>query len=157
MYKIILMILTSTILNANAGNYDIKFKGIKLGEIETLDTLKDNYLKAEVTSRIARFFIRHDNFVFHSGVEPKITDAKFRKDKNMLLFAFLQSLTEKPKHKVYKINDTKTMTLDCVADECRFIYNSKGRIKGRGVVTFDNNGEFVKLKEEIASVEISKI
>ncbi|HIP59994.1 MAG TPA: hypothetical protein EYH01_06165 [Campylobacterales bacterium] len=157
MYKMILIILTATLLNANAGNYNIKFKGFKLGEIETLDTLKENYLKAEVTSRIARFFIRYDNFVFHGGDKPAVKDAKFRKDKNMLLFAFLQTLTEKPKHKVYKINDIKTMTIDCDANECRFVYNKKGRVKGRGVVTFDSNGEFVKLKEEIASVEISKI
>jgi len=157
MYKMILMILTATLLNANAGNYNIKFKGIKLGEIETLETLKDNYLKAEVTSRIARFFIRNDNFVFHRGDKPDVKDAKFREDKNMLLFAFLQALTEKPKHKVYKINDIKTMTIDCDANECKFVYNKKGRVKGRGVVTFDKNGEFVKLREEIASVEISKI
>ncbi len=157
MYKIILMILTATILNANAGNYNIKFKGIKLGEIETLDTLKENYLKAEVTSTIAKFFIGKENFVFHSGEEPKIKDAKFRRDKNMLLFAFLQSLTEKPEHKVYKINDVKTMTLDCSTNECKFIYNKKGRIKGQGIITFDERGEFIKLKEEIASVEISKI
>ncbi len=157
MYKILLMILTATLLNANAGNYDIKFKGIKLGEIETLDTLKENYLKAEVTSGIARFFIRHDNFVFHGGDKPTVKDAKFRRDKNMLLFAFLQSLTEKPKHKVYKINDIKTMTIECDSNECRFIYNKAGRIKGRGIVSFDDNGEFVKLREEIASVEISKI
>ena len=51
MYKILLLILTVTLLNANAGNYNIKFKGIKLEEIETLETLKDNYIKAEVTNR----------------------------------------------------------------------------------------------------------
>ena len=75
----------------------------------------------------------------------------------MILFAFLQTLTEKPEHKVYKINDTKTMTIDCNKDECKFIYNKEGYTKGIGIVTFDRNGEFMKLKEEIASVEISKI
>jgi hypothetical protein len=156
MIRVLMILLLSTILNANAGNYDIRFKGIKLGEIETLDTLKDNYLKAEVTSRIARFFIRHDNFVFHGGEKPKIKDAKYRKDKNLILFAFYQSLTEKPKHKVYKISDVKTMTLDCSDDECKFIYNKKGKIKGKGTISFDKDGNFVSLKEEIASVLISK-
>ena len=157
MYKILLLILTVTLLNANAGNYNIKFKGIKLGEIETLETLKDNYLKAEVTNRIARFIIKHDNFVFYGNEKPDIKDSKYRKDNNMILFAFLQTLTEKPEHKVYKINDTKTMTIDCNKDECKFIYNKEGYTKGIGIVTFDRNGEFMKLKEEIASVEISKI
>jgi hypothetical protein len=156
MYKILLMILTATLLNANAGNYNIKFKGIKLGEIATLDTLKDNYLKAEVTSRIARFFIRHDNFVFHGGDKPSVSDAKYRKDKNLILFAFYQSLTEKPKHKLYKINDVKSMTLDCTDSECIFIYNKKGKVKGRGSILFDKDGAFIKLEEEIASVEISR-
>ncbi len=156
MFRALIILLLSTILNANAGNYDIRFKGIKLGEIETLDTLKKNYLKAEVTSRIARFFIRHDNFVFHGGDKPVIKDAKYRRDKNLILFAFYQSLTEKPKHKVYRINDIKTMTLDCTDRECKFIYNKKGHIKGRGIISFDKNGEFIRLKEEIASVEISR-
>jgi hypothetical protein len=156
MIRALIILLLSTILNANAGNYDIRFKGIKLGEIETLDTLKDNYLKAEVTSRIARFFIRHDNFVFHGGDKPPVYDAKYRKDKNLIQFAFYQSLTEKPKHKVYKINDIKSMTLDCNASECKFVYNKKGKVKGRGSILFDKHGEFIKLKEEIASVEISR-
>ena len=148
--------MIATFLNANAGNYDIKFKGIKLGEITTLDTLKDNYLEAKVTSRIARFFIGKSNFVFHGGDKPAVSDAKFRKDKNLILFAFHQSLTEKPQHKVYKINDIKTMTIDCSSGACKFVYNKKGKVKGRGTISFDANGEFVKLKEEIASVEISR-
>jgi len=156
MYKILMIILTATVLSANAGNYNIKFKGIKLGEIQTLDTLKDNYLKAEVTSRIARFFIRHNYFVFHADDKPDIKDAKFRRDKNMLLFAFYQSLTNKPKHMLYKINDVKNMTIDCVDSECKFVYTKKGKVNGKGLITFDKNGEFLKLKEEIASVEISK-
>ena len=156
MIKILITIMIATVLSANAGNYNIKFKGIKLGEIETLETLKDNYLKAEVTSRIARFFIGYDNFVFHGGDKPAIDEAKFRKDKNLILFAFHQSLTKKPKHKVYKINDVKTMTIDCSSGTCKFIYNNRGKVKGRGTISFDTNGEFVKLKEEIASVEISR-
>ncbi len=157
MLKIVLIILFTTFLSANASNYSVKFKGVTLGEIESLDTLKSNYLKAKVTSRIAKFFIRKEYFIFFAEKKPDIKDAKFRRDKNMVLYAFYKSITEKPKHKVYKINDTKTMTLDCDDNGCKFIYNSKGRIKGRGVVTFNENGEFVKLKEEIASVEISKI
>jgi hypothetical protein len=126
-----------------------------LGEIDSLDSLKSNYLQAKVTNSIAKFFIRKKYFVFHSGNEPSIKDAKFKKDKNMVLFAFYQSITEKPKHKIYKINDIKTMTIDCKDQECKFVYNKKGKEKGRGIVTFDEKGNFVKIKEEISTVEIS--
>ena len=157
MFKIVLMIFIATLMSANAGNYNVKFKGITLGQIDTLDTLKSNYLKAKVTNSIAKFFIRKKYYIFHSNEEPDIKDAKFKKDKNMVLFAFLQSITQKPKHKIYKINELKTMTIDCNDGACKFIYNSSGRIKGRGIVTFDKKGEFVKLEEEISTIEISKI
>ena len=125
MYKLFMIFLFSTMLNANAGNYDIRFKGIKLGEIENLDSLKDGYLKAEVTSRIARFFIGHDYFVFYGGDKPAIDDAKYRKDKNMIVFAFYQSIVEKPKHKVYNISSVKSLTLDCSDNECKYFYRKK--------------------------------
>ncbi len=154
--RVLFIVLIASILTLNADSYSVKFKGITLGEIERLDTLKSNYLKAKVTNSIARFLIGERYFVFHSGDEPKIKDAKFRRDKNMILFAFLQSLTDKPKYKRYQISDIKDLVLECNSSKCTFLYHKKGKLKGRGVITFDDNGEFVKLVEEIASVEISK-
>ncbi len=151
------MILMAFALNASAGNYSVKFKGITLGEIETLETLKSSYLKAKVTNSIAKFLIRKKYYVFYAGEEPDIKDAKFRKDKNMVMFAFLQSVTEKPKHKYYKISDNKNMTIECDDKGCKFLYYKNGRLDGKGVVTFDEKGKFIKLKEEISSIEISKI
>jgi len=156
MFKIILTIFIAMVINLNASTYSVKFKGITLGEISTLDTLKSNYLQARVTNTIAKFLIRKKYFIFHSGDEPKIGDAKFRRDKNMILFAFSQSLTEKPKFKKYQINEIKDLTLECEPLQCIFLYNKKGKLKGKGIITFDDKGEFVELKEEIASVEISR-
>jgi hypothetical protein len=143
------------VLSLQANVYNVKYRGVTLGEIDSLDSLKSNYLQAKVTNSIAKFFIRKKFFIFHAGDEPNIKDAKFKKDKNMVLFAFYQSITEKPKHKVYKINDVKTMTIDCKDQECKFVYIKKGKKKGRGIVTFDEKGNFVKIKEEISTVEIS--
>ncbi len=156
MFRMIFIILITTVINLNASNYSVKFKGITLGEISSLDTLKSNYLQARVTNPIAKFLIRKKYFIFHSGDEPKIEDAKFRRDKNMILFAFFQSLSEKPKYKKYQINEIKDLTLECESSQCLFLYRKKGKIGGKGTITFDEKGEFVKLVEEIASVEISR-
>ncbi|MCH9814474.1 MAG: hypothetical protein K0U47_11100 [Epsilonproteobacteria bacterium] len=156
MFKVTMTLFFATLISVHADSYDVKFKGITLGEIASLETLKDNYLKATVTNPIAKFFIGKKYYVFHAQEAPKIDDAKFRKDKNMVLFAFLQSTTEKPKHKEYKINEDKKMIIDCDAKACQFQYHKKGKLKGNGIVTFDDNGAFVNLKEEISTVEISR-
>lgn len=156
MFRVIFMLSFIVLMSANATAYNVKFKGITLGEIDTLETLKSHYLKARVTNSIAKFFIRKKYYIFHAGEAPKIQDAKFRKDKNMVLFAFLQSISEKPGHKEYKISDNKNMTIDCSDDVCRFLYYRKGKLEGKGIVTFDKNGEFINLTEEISTVEISR-
>jgi hypothetical protein len=151
-----LLISVLFVVTLQANVYNVKYHGVTLGEVVNLDTLKSNYLKAEVTNSIAKFMIRKKYFVFHSGDKPDINDAKFKKDTHMMVFAFQQALISKPKYKVYKISDKKTMTLDCTdSKECKFSYVKKGKEKGRGFIFFDDNGEFVKIKEEISTVEIS--
>jgi len=143
------------VLTLQANVYSVKYHGVTLGYIDSLDTLKSYYLKAEVTNSIAKLFIGKKYFVLHSGNEPDINNAKFKRDNNMMIFAFQQALNEKPKHKIYKINNIKFMILDCSGKECKFVYNSRGKEKGRGVVTFNEKGEFTKIKEEISTIEIS--
>lgn len=154
MFKFLFISFIS-ILTLQASTYNVKYRGITLGEISSLNSLKLNYLQATVTNPIAKFLIGKKYYIFYQGDKPSIEDAKFKKDKNMVLFAFNQSIAKRSKHEVYKISDIKTMTIDCNNTECKFIYNKKGKVKGRGVVSFDEKGKFLKIKEEISTIEIS--
>ena len=62
MKKIFLVILVATL--SFASTYSIKYKGITLGKIDTLRTLKDDYFTARVTNSIVKFLMRKDYFIF---------------------------------------------------------------------------------------------
>ncbi len=154
MIKIFIMIITTLTLQASAHTYDVKFKGIKLGEIKDLSTLKDYYLKAAVTSRMARFLLGKDNLVYYAKDKPQVRDSKFKQDKKMMLYAFSQSLKARPKFKRFKINDIKNITLTCEGKSCQFIYYKNDHIDGKGKILFDRDGEFVSITEEMTDFKI---
>ena len=155
-YKVAAVTLTAAITVSNAGNYYIKYKGIKLGEIKSLETLKERYLDAKVTNFIAKLLLRKKRFVFYEGTRPNIKEAKFRKDKNKILFALYEAIKTRPKYKKYTINDKKYLTLICNDNACTYTFMKRGSIKGQGLIEFDKNREFTKLTEQLSDVVIAK-
>ncbi len=155
-HKLAIFAIITTIATANAGEYYIKYKGIRLGEIDTLETLKYHYLDAKVTNFIAKLLLRKKRFVFYEGIQPNIKDAKFRKDKNKILFALYEAIKTRPKYKKYVINDTKHLTLICNEQACTYTFTKKGSIKGQGLIEFDKNRNFVRLTEQLSDVVIAK-
>lgn len=150
---ILLMILLSSIF---ADNYFIKFKGITLGKIDTLDTLSQNYLKAKVTNSIVRMMLGHDYYVFYDGAEPKVEDAKFRSDNKKILFALNEAIKSKPINNDYIIDKDRHITLSCAGDMCKFDYYSKNEHRAQGEITFDSMGKFKKLVEKKSTLVIEK-
>ncbi len=148
------MLLFVWSLSASTYKYDVKFKGMKLGEISDLSTIKSLYLKADVTSRVARFLLGKDSFVYYGGEKPIVENAKFKKDKKMMLYAFLQSLQERPKFKRYNISPIKYITLRCDGKHCEFTYYKNEHIDGKGKILFDDAGEFVSITEELTDFQI---
>lgn len=143
-------------LQASSPAYDVIYKGMTLGEIRDLSTIKDLYLKAEVTNGVARFLLGKDSLVYYSGDKPTVKKAKYKRDKKMMLYAFSQSLDERPKFKRYKINDIKNITLSCEGNSCEFIYYKNNHIDGRGKILFDEDNEFVSISEELTDFKIVK-
>lgn len=143
-------------LQASSPAYDVIYKGVTLGEIRDLSTIKDLYLKAEVTNGVARFLLGKDSLVYYSGDKPTVKKAKYKRDKKMMLYAFSQSLDERPKFKRYKINDIKNITLSCEGNSCEFIYYKNNHIDGRGKILFDEDNEFVSISEELTDFKIVK-
>jgi len=156
MKKIIIMVLMTLTLQASSPAYDVIYKGMTLGEIRDLSTIKDLYLKAEVTNGVARFLLGKDSLVYYSGDKPTVKKAKYKRDKKMMLYAFSQSLDERPKFKRYKINDIKNITLSCEGNSCEFIYYKNNHIDGRGKILFDEDNEFVSISEELTDFKIVK-
>jgi len=157
MKKILLMMLMIfiTIANANSYKYAVKYHGVQLGEISDLSTIDKLYLKAKVTSRVARFMLGKDYLIFYSNEKPNMSDAKFKKDKKMILYAFKTSITQKPKFKKFPINEIKDITLECKSDkECIFEYHKNGKVNAKGHIRFDENGDFVSITEEKSNFKI---
>ncbi len=154
MKRLIIFIALFFSLVLNADIYKVKFRGITLGEIDDLSTIEQLYLKAKVTNRIARFMLGEDYLIYYGGDKPSSKDAKYKKDKKMILYAFKESLKERPKFKKFKINDIKNITLLCDGDECKFYYYKKGRVDGEGVIKFDKEGNLLSLVEKRSHFEI---
>ena len=155
MKKIIILIMMALSLHAASAKYNVNFRGITLGEVTDISTVKDLYLKATVTSSVARFLLGKDNLVYYaSETKPDIKKSKFKRDKKMMLYAFSQSLSERPKFKRYKISDIKNITLSCKDKLCEFIYYKNNQINGKGKILFDENDEFESITEELTNFEI---
>ncbi len=153
---LVLATLVASTLSARADHYTITFKGIKLGEIQTLQTLKKHYLDAKVTNFIAKILLRKNHFVFYDDYKPIIKDAKFRKDKNKILFVLSEAITHRPTYKKYILKNKKEIVLTCRDKQCSYIFKKRGSIKGEGIISFDKNNQFYLLKEKISDVVISR-
>ncbi len=152
MKKIFIFLLLGNFVFANS--YAIKYKGITLGIISTLDTLSQNYLKAKVSNPIVRFLLKHNYYVFYDGKKPKSDDTRFRKDNKKILFALKQAILYKPKNENFIIDKKRNIILKCQDKICKFDYFSNKKLNAHGIIEFDKNGKFYKLTEEKSSVEI---
>jgi len=152
-----LLILLSFIITVYAqSSYSIKYKGITLGKIDTLSTLKDNYLKARVTNGIVRLLLGKKYYVFYDGNQPKSEDTKFRSDNKKILFALKTAIKERPTNEKFIIDSKRYITLKCNQNLCKFDYYTSGKHKATGDIEFLQNGEFFRLKEKKSSLEIVK-
>ncbi len=153
--KTTLLTLSLTFTLAQA-DYFIKYKGVKLGEIQNLDTLKDLYLNAKATNPVVRFLLGKDRYVFYAGEKPSVPDAKFRKDKNQLLFALREAITHRPEHKEFQIRGNRKLVVSCKDNLCQYKYYKNDKYKDSGIIEFDKEGNFYKLTEKNSNVVIVK-
>lgn len=152
-FFILLALLISSIF---ANSYFIKFRGMTLGKIDTLDTLEQNYLKAKVSNSIVRMMLGHDYYVFYDKTKPSVEDAKFKDDNKKIIFALKEAIKSKPINNDYIINKDKHITLSCSGSLCKFDYYSHDVHKAQGEITFDSSGEFLKLVEKKSTLIIEK-
>ncbi len=155
-YKYAFLALALTFSLSQADTYFIKYKGVKLGEIETLSTLKDLYLNAKATNPIVRFLLGKDRYVFYADVKPNIKNAKFKKDKNQLLFALREAIIHRPDHKVFQLRGDRKLIVECLGKRCQYKYYKKGEFRDSGIIEFDQDNNFYRLTEKKSDVVIVK-
>jgi hypothetical protein len=153
--KFILTLLLLT--NFAFASYTIKYQGLELGTITNFETLKDNYLEANVTNKIARFLLGKDKFVFYNeDYKGKKDDknTKYKKDKYAIVYILKKAASNNTEDE--RIEVKKDKFIDVKFDKnFKFIYNSKNRIKSKGFFEM-KDGELQSLIENVNSIEITK-
>ncbi len=152
-----LIITLMLFISVSFANYSVYFTGIKLGVAKNFDTLKDNYLKAEVTNSIARFLLGKDTFVFYDenfSLKKDTENIKYKKDKYAIIEILKRASNNNIKDE--RIQLKKDKYIDVKFDKnYKFTYTSKGKIKSNGYFIM-KEGKLIKLVENINNIEISK-
>ncbi|MAD41250.1 MAG: hypothetical protein CL623_02520 [Arcobacter sp.] len=153
--KFLLTLLLLT--NFAFASYTIKYQGLTLGNIDNFDTIKDNYLEANVTNKIARFLLGKDKFVFYNeDYKGKKDDSntKYKKDKYAIVYILKKAFSNNTENE--RIEVKKDKFIDVKFDKnFKFIYNSKNRIKSKGYFEM-KDGKLETLIEDINSIKIVK-
>ncbi len=145
------------ITNIAFASYTIKYQGLELGTIDNFDTLKDHYLEANLTNKIAKLLLRKDKFVFYNEDYTGKKDdknIKYKKDKYAIVYILKKAFSNNTKDE--RIEVKKDKFIDVKFDKnYKFIYNSRNRIKSKGYFEM-KDGELQTLIEDVNSIEIIK-
>lgn len=156
MKKLLLILFFYTFSFAD---YSLSYSGIKLGEIKTFKTVKNNYFKVKVTSSIAKFLLGYDYIVFYNNnykEKRNNPDIKYKIDKYKIIDIFNVALYEEVKDK-FTVNISDKKRIDIVKKEdYEFKYHSKGKIKTQGKFRITNN-DLIFLEEYNNNILIEKM
>lgn len=135
---ITILLLSSSLFAQNI--YEIKYNGIKVGDIKDLSTIKNGYLQAEATSYL-KFFVWYDKIVIYK--EPfelkKSKKIKYKKDSNNILDLLQELQYERPKYKILTRKKI-TITIQCENNRCTYQRkdNKTNKISS-GIIEYQNN------------------
>ena len=155
MKYILTILLLATFANAS---YAIYFTGLKLGDIENFDTLKNNYLEAKVTNSIARFLLGKDKFVYYDENDyvgkKNDENTKYKKDKYGIITILKKASSNNLKNERIVVKKEKYVDVE-LKDNYKFKYTSKGKVKSDGFFIM-KDGKLVTLEETINNIKIVK-
>lgn len=150
------IILLALLVNFSFGKYLVSYMGITLGEAENLDTIKQNYLKADVTNSIAKLLLGKDIFVFYNeSYKGKFRDnIKYKKDSRAIIYLLKKATQNNIKEKE-RVVFKKGKYIDVIKQKDKYIftYYSHDKVKSKGYFII-KNGELQILKEEKNNIEI---
>lgn len=154
MRYILTLLLLASFANAN---YSIYFTGVKLGDIENFNSLKDNYLEATVTNSILKFLLGKDKFIYYNEDytgEKNDENTKYKNDKYGIIIILKKASSNDLKNERIIVKEDKFVDVE-LKDNYKFKYTSKGKVKSDGFFIMEN-GKLLTLKETINNIEITE-
>lgn len=142
-------------LNAS---YSVYYYGINLGEIRTFDTLKDNYIMADITNGFARLLAGEKKIcLFNDDFKGTFEKTKFKKDSRSIIKT-LNFAIDYPIHKIKSkkiiVSVDRYITVNCDIN-CIFTTYKKNKKNHTGTILFKDN-IFYSISSEDKKVEIKK-
>lgn len=138
-------------------NYSIYYGGLKLGVISSLDTIKDNYLKIQVTNSIARLLLGKKQMIFYNDKytnDKKNGKIKYKKDKYYIIDIIRKSISDKLINGTIFISEDKYIQIT-KGNDYQFKYISRGKTKANGSIKVFNK-DLISLIDEKNSLKIIK-
>jgi hypothetical protein len=123
------------IFSFSFAKYDVIYNNMKLGEIQNLDTIENDYIEIDVTSKLAKLFLSKDKFIYHTAEfdESLKNDetTKYKKDRYQILNIVRLSTTKNITYEKFIISENKYIEL-WFDGKFYFRYTSRDKLKSEG-------------------------
>lgn len=153
-----LILFLSLLLSSCFAEYSISYNSLNLGVIKNINSVKDDYLRIEVTNPIARFLLGKDEMIFYDPISKISKDeknVKYKKDKYFVINVIKNGISNNLKEG--KLFIAKKKYLEITKEKnYKFKYVSKGRLKSYGTLIIQNQ-ELISLTDEKNNIVIKKI
>lgn len=150
---LILIMMISSVF----ANYSVSYSNLKLGIIENINTVEQNYFKAKVSNPMARFLLGKKELIYFNDdyKETKINKkAKYKKDKYFIIEILKKALSNSLEEG--KIFIKKDKYIDIKKDKnYSFEYISKGKVKSYGKIVLKDL-KLISLIDEKNNIKILK-
>lgn len=162
--QLIVFIFIIYTINLNA-SYSIYYNGIEVGEIYTLKTIEQGYLKATLKNDLLKWILGGDYAVFHNKDILKEKDVYYKKDKKNLITIINKVLNEplNEEETIALHNDknepTGSLSLKCDLNslKCHYsYYNIENILKNNGELLLNKNKTLHYFKEETNNIELKE-
>ncbi len=142
-------------LNAS---YSVYYYGIKLGKIRTFDTLKENYILADITNRFARLLAGKKKIcLFNDDFKGTFKKTKFKKDSRSIIKT-LNFAIDYPKHNIKSkkivVSNSRYIVVKCDKN-CKFTTYKNNKKRYNGTIIFKKN-VFYSIESDDENVKIKR-
>lgn len=159
MKKLFYFIIFLASTNLLATNYSLIYTGIKVGQIENINTLNDKYVDIDVTNGLAKMLLGKNKLTFYEEGTIKdlnLTDRKYKKDRHSIIKLLGKAINNKIIEETIEFDKDKKIEIK-KENEAKFIYKyyRKNELKSFGELSFKENN-FVSLEDKKNNLTIIK-